>query len=337
LRVGYHVGHVVLREALDLQQQWQDHLGQFRAATDAGFDAFCWGHHLLIDPFQHFQPWPILARLAAEPGNMKLATSVLLVPLLNPVDVAEQVATLDHICEGRFILGVGLGYRPEEFEAMGTSMAHRGSRMTEALHLMRRLWTEDEVTHHGEHFQVTGARPTARPYQKPYPKVWQAAMSDPAVRRVGREGDILYVGPAQSKATIRHQIDVYHRALEKSGKPMPEDMVIVREYFCAPTHEEALAKAKGGVVKKYEVYAQHGLGGTDEVLTGKVTGDHESLMDDTFLMGTPNECIEQLEEYKQMGFTDVMIRLFYPDMPQSEVLEYIAFTGREVIPAIHNL
>ena len=215
MRVGYHVGHVVLRDTLDHQQQWQNHLVQFRAANDAGFDAFCWGHHLLIDPFQHFQPWPVLARLAAEPGNMKLATSVLLLPLLNPVDVAEQVATLDHISEGRFILGIGLGYRPEEFEAMGTSMAHRGSRITEALRLMRRLWTEDEVTHHGKHFHVTNARPTARPYQKPYPKVWQAAMSDPAVRRVGREGDILYVGPAQSKATIRHQIDVYCPTLER--------------------------------------------------------------------------------------------------------------------------
>ena len=58
----------------------------------------------------------MLARLAAEPGNMKLATSVLLLPLLNPVDIAEQVATIDHISEGRFILGLGLGYRPEEFE-----------------------------------------------------------------------------------------------------------------------------------------------------------------------------------------------------------------------------
>ena len=87
---------------------------------DAGFDIYCWAHHYLIDPFQHFQPWPVLARLAAEPGDMKLATSVLLLPLLNPVEVAEQVATLDHIAEGRFILGIGLGYRPEECEAFGT-------------------------------------------------------------------------------------------------------------------------------------------------------------------------------------------------------------------------
>ena len=203
MEVGYQVGQVVIRDTIDPQQQWRNHLEQFRGSRDAGFDIYCWAHHYLIDPFQHFQPFPVLARLAAEPGDMKLATSVLLLPLLNPVDVAEQAATLDHICEGRFILGLGLGYRPEECEAFDTRMSERGARHSEALALMQRLWTEDEVTHHGRYYHVTGARPTARPYQKPYPKLWLAAMSDPAVRRVGREGHILFIGPAQPYDTIR--------------------------------------------------------------------------------------------------------------------------------------
>ena len=126
MRAGYQVGQVVIRDSIDHQTQWRDHLEQFRAARDVGFDTYCWAHHYLIDPFRHFQPFPVLARLSAEPGDMKLATSVLLLPLLNPVDVAEQVATLDQISEGRFILGLGLGYRPEECEAFGTPMSQRG-------------------------------------------------------------------------------------------------------------------------------------------------------------------------------------------------------------------
>ena len=336
MRVGYQVGHVVQRDSIDHQQQWQNHLEQFRASRDAGFDIYGWAHHYLIDPFQHFQPWPVLARLAAEPGDMKLATSVLLLPLLNPVDVAEQAATLDHIAEGRFILGIGLGYRPEEFEAFGTKMSERGARCTEALGLMRRLWSDDEVTHHGRYYHVTGARPTARPYQQPHPKIWQAAMSDPAVRRVGRSGDIFYVGPAQSNATIRRQIALYHETLEENGHEVPEDMVIVREFFCA-SNRAALDRARGNLARKYEVYAQHGLQGTDAELTRKVTGDLETLMDDTFLVGSPNECVEQIAAYHDMGFTDVALRLFYPEMSQTEVLEHIDLVGREVIPAVHAL
>ena len=216
-------------------------------------------------------------------------------------------------------------------------MSQRGARCTEALGLMRRLWTDEEVTHHGRYYNVTGARPTARPYQKPHPKIWQAAMSDPAVRRVGRSGDILYVGPAQSNATIRHQISLYHQTLEENGHDVPEDMVIVREFFCAPTHEEALERARANFAKKYEVYAYHGLHGTDDELTRKVTGDLETLMDDTFLVGSPEECVEQIAAYHEMGFTDVAIRLFYPEMSQTEVLEHIDLVGREVIPALHAL
>ncbi len=337
MEVGYQVGQVVLRDTITLQQQWQEHLEQFRAARDAGFDIYCWAHHYLIDPFQHFQPFPVLSRLAAEPGNMKLATSVLLLPLLNPVDVAEQVATLDHISEGRFILGLGLGYRPEESEAFNTRMAHRAARSTEALELMIRLWTEDEVTHHGRFFHVTGARPTARPYQQPHPPVWLASMSDPAVRRVGREGHTLFIGPAQPFETIRRQIDLYYQNLEDHGHQRPEDMVIVREFFCGESREEALEAARRGFETKYRVYEQHGLQGADEELNRKISGDLEGLMDDTFIVGSPDECVEQIARYRELGFTNISLRLFYPEMARREVLDHIELVGREVLPAVHEL
>ena len=89
--------------------------------------------------------------------------------------------------------------------------------------------------------------------------------------------------------------------------------------------------------KKYEVYAYHGLQGTDDELARKVTGDLETLMDDTFLVGSPEECVGQIATYHEMGFTDVALRLFYPEMSQVEVLEHIDLVGREVIPALHAL
>ena len=337
MEVGYQVGQVVDRGSVDLQQQWQDHLEQFRAARDAGFDTYCWAHHYLIDPFQHLQPLPVLARLAAEPGEMKLATSVLLLPLLNPVDVAEQVATLDHICQGRFILGLGLGYRPEECEAFGTKMSQRAARSSEALELMVRLWTEEEVTHHGRYFHVTGARPTARPYQKPHPKIWLAGMSDRAVRRVGREGHILFIGPAQPYDTIRRQIELYHHELDRHGHSVPEDMIILREFFCAGSREEALDKARAGFQRKYEVYGEHGLQGSDAELTSRVTGDLDELIESTFIIGSPHDCIEQLARYRELGFTQVCLRLFYPGMSEREVLDHIELVGKEVLPEVHRL
>ena len=84
---------------------------------------------------------------------MQLVLSILLLPLYSPADVAETVATLDVISEGRVVLGVGLGYRDIEYQAFNVERRHRVGRFMESLELVQRLWTEDEVTFHGKHFK----------------------------------------------------------------------------------------------------------------------------------------------------------------------------------------
>lgn len=119
---------------------------QVKLARDFGFDSISASQHYLAAPFQYFQPIPLLARIAAESGEMTLITNILLLPLYNPVDLAEQLATLDIICDGRLVCGVGLGYRDVEYTVFGVERASRVSRFEEALRLLKRLWAEDEVS-----------------------------------------------------------------------------------------------------------------------------------------------------------------------------------------------
>jgi alkanesulfonate monooxygenase SsuD/methylene tetrahydromethanopterin reductase-like flavin-dependent oxidoreductase (luciferase family) len=105
---------------------------QVKLARDLGFDSISASQHYLAAPFQYFQPIPLLARIAAESGGMTLITNILLLPLYHPVDLAEQLATLDIICDGRLVCSV--------------ERASRVSRFEEALRLLKRLWAEDEVS-----------------------------------------------------------------------------------------------------------------------------------------------------------------------------------------------
>ncbi len=150
-------------------------LAQVRAARDNGFDSICISHHYLLTPFQMVQPLTTLARLAAEAGSMRLVTNIFLLTIHNPVYVAEQVATLDVLTEGRFIFGVGLGYRAEEFDGMGVEMKSRVSRFIEILDVAKRLWTEDVVSYAGRHFRLTDAALTLKPVQRPHPPIRIAA------------------------------------------------------------------------------------------------------------------------------------------------------------------
>ena len=143
-----------------------------RLARDSGFDAIACGQHFLSPPYQHLQSMPLLARLAADSGQMRLVLSVVLLPLYSPVDVAENVATLDVISEGRVVFGVGLGYRDIEYEAFNVARGDRVSRFMESLELIKSLWSEDEVTFEGKNFRLRGGVCTVRPVQKPYPPIW---------------------------------------------------------------------------------------------------------------------------------------------------------------------
>src|SRR5687768_3393216 len=119
-------------------------LDQVRAARANGLHSVWTSQHYLASPFQMLQQVPLLGRIVAEAGSMNVGTNIFLLPIHNPVYVAEQVATLDVLTGGRFIFGCGLGYRPEEFDAFGVEMKSRVSRFLEVLHVARRLWTEEE-------------------------------------------------------------------------------------------------------------------------------------------------------------------------------------------------
>src|SRR5262245_65610754 len=114
--IGLSVQH---RPEESQARRFQEHLEQVRLAKRVGFDSIWSSQHYLAEPFTYFQPIPTLARVAAEAEGMALGTGVILLPLHHPLDVAEQLATLDVISGGRLVAGLGLGYRDEENAAFG--------------------------------------------------------------------------------------------------------------------------------------------------------------------------------------------------------------------------
>ena len=111
-----------------------------RAASAMGYAWVSVGQHWTSYPTIWPQPFPIIARLAPETGTMQIKSSMILLPLLNPVDVAENVATLDHITHGRLVLGIAIGYREQELEAAGLTRKDRAAKLQESLQIMKRLW-----------------------------------------------------------------------------------------------------------------------------------------------------------------------------------------------------
>jgi probable F420-dependent oxidoreductase len=187
------------------------------AVERRGFDSL-WLSERLTGPAP--DPLVALAVAAGRTRRLKLGTSVLVVPGRNPVVLAKELASLDRLSGGRLLPGVGLGAPvPAEHRAFGVDRRARAGLFDEALTLIRRLWTEDEVHHEGEHFHVDGVTLRPRPLQQPI-DVWLGGTAPSELRRTGRLGDgwlPSFTVPAEVEAgwaTINRVAAEHDRAIE---------------------------------------------------------------------------------------------------------------------------
>ena len=312
----------------DMRQSFQEIVEYIRTARQLGFDFLYQGQHYLTSPYQQLQTVPLLARLAAEAEGMGMVAT-LLVPLHHPVDLAERVTTMDIITNGRFHLSAALGYRDEEYDAFGVPRNRRVSRYLECLDVMRQLWTQDSVTHHGEHFHLEGARMTIRPIQQPHPPIWVAANGDAAIKRAARRGYTWYVNPHATYTAIKRQIELYHETAESAGSDAPSDLPIARELYVGETRDQAWADAAPFLGGKYAAYAQWGQ---DRAMDEEFSAAFTELAEDRFIIGDPEDCIGEIEKLRELGMSHGSFRMMWPGMDLGRGLRNLELFADRIMP-----
>jgi probable F420-dependent oxidoreductase len=176
-------------------------------AEELGFDSVWATEHIIVgpegvDPYGRvYDPLVTLGWIAGWTERIGLGTSIVLMPLHNPMHLAKQVATLQELSSGRFTLGVGMGWHKDEFDFMGVEFKSRGRRADEAIRLMRALWN-GERDFEGEHWSFHDA--TAEPHPSPQPEIWVGGSSEPAIRRALEVGDAWHPSRGSDPEHVRH-------------------------------------------------------------------------------------------------------------------------------------
>ena len=316
----------------------REQLVMTRHAREHGWDSLFSGQHYLNEgDSKQLQLVPFLARLSAEAGDMTVGLGILLINLHNPVYVAETVASLDVITGGRLVFGVGLGYREVEFDAFGVPRGRRVARFEECLELVKRLWTEDAITYESETCRMDRVTMNLRPVQQPYPPIWIAANSDAAVERAARLGDTWFVNPHSTTATHLRQMELYRAERRRIGRPMPQETPIIKELFCARDRQTALQMCRPYLDEKYRVYSNWGQ---DRAMPQDESLDRafDDLLTDRFIIGSPEECYEQLRPYwEQLGVNHLIIRTHWAGMPLDTALHSMRLISRELIPELRKV
>ncbi len=324
-----------------MERRLAEHVEQVQLAQQVGFDGVAIGSHLSYGSTAWFPPLETLMRLAPEAEGMSLATCMLVLPLHHPLHVAQQAALLDAACGGRMILGVSPGWQEDEFKILGLDYGKRIGRYLEAVTLLQRLFTEEQVNFAGQHFEVEGLTLALRPMQRPRPPMWYGGSVAKAVERAAKLadtslGDSWVASSHLAKDVIIEQANVFREALVSLGKEMPKELPLLRNIVVAPNRETAIREAGPFLEASYRVFGQWGLF-TDVVGSDKKQLDFEELIAGRVIIGSPEECAEELAQLAQeTGCTRLITRIQWLGMDQPLVLRTIELLGEKVLPMLRH-
>ncbi|MGE0417043.1 MAG: LLM class flavin-dependent oxidoreductase [Acetobacteraceae bacterium] len=310
----------------DMGQHLRELREQVLTARDAGFDSLWLPQHFVTGPsMRQTASSPMLGWFANLAEGMRLGTAVLLLPMLNPVLLAEEFATLDHLTDGKVVLGVGLGYRDHEFAALGIERRTRVGRFREYVQAMRLLFAGDHVTFHGKYIHLDDVSLSIRPKNPDGVPIWIGGTVEDAVKRAAELGDSWQGAGAMSMDEMKRWWGVFHDARIAYGKSTTYPRQVSRECFCGPSMQQAMDLARGPLAAKYTRYAGHGFGG----FGGDGEAGFRQFAQDRFVIGDESYVRDELQRYRdELGATEFRFRMAWPGLPQAEVLASIRRLGR---------
>lgn len=311
MRIGMSLtSHYPLRGSS--KERFDNLVAQVELMAELGFDSLSLGdHHVTRD--YYLQVLPTMCRMSAHTGDMQLIPLFLL-PFYHPILLAEQIAMLDVMSGGRTTMICCLGHQPEAHEAFQTPHKVRVSRFVETFEIIRRLCSEDRVTYQGKHYAFTDVSINPKPLQQPLP-MWIGSNADPAIRRTAQLADAWVISPGWTPGFVEEKLHFYREALRQYGKSTQGNEVILRrDIHLAATAVQARGEAQDLLQRGYR-----GFGARE--------------LEESLIVGGPQECIRYLENMQRLGITHVLFRPALQD--QARVLQTIRLLGTEVIAHFH--
>jgi alkanesulfonate monooxygenase SsuD/methylene tetrahydromethanopterin reductase-like flavin-dependent oxidoreductase (luciferase family) len=257
----------------------------------------------------------VCAAVAARTERVQVGTALRILTISHPVQIAQEAAALDIISGGRFILGAGIGYQPQDFAAYGIPMANRLSLFDEGLEIVRRCWIEESFSFVGKRFTLRNVAIAPKPLQKPHPPLWVGPWSLEGAKRAARQATGILTDPFSSNAAQERMVTTY-RSLAKDRGVAPY-VACMREIMIAESREEALNVYGESAVRTYRgLWGNKGINPELEPWVRSVTSAEQVTLealkpDERFLIGSPRDVIRQIERLDQdLGGMGYMIPLF---------------------------
>jgi probable F420-dependent oxidoreductase len=306
-------------------------LDEVTRAEELGFDSVWMEEHHAVTNHYWPSPLPVLAGFATRTSRLRLGTDIVVAAFHHPVRLAEDVAMLDVMSGGRFVLGIAIGYKPDEFALYGVELEKRGARFEEQLAIMKGLWTQERVQFKGAYYTLEG-RLEPKPVQKPHPPLWIGGWGNITLRRAASLADNWIPGPTADLTRLLNGKKQFLEQRRAAGLPAPTEWPLTRDVIIADTDAEARALAEEHIMVAYR--REYAGGWRHPFIDASIATDLDKLMEDRFIIGGPEQCVRRLRRFvEQYGLTHLICRMFFPGMPHARIMRGLELLAREVLPA----
>jgi probable F420-dependent oxidoreductase len=335
--IGLFTGQIPPGSDRTFAQEYREVLDLVRLSEALGFDsAWVSEHHGSSDGYLP-SLLPMLAAFAAATDRIKLGTGVMLTPFHHPIRLAEDAAVVDQISEGRLILGLGLGWREEEFRMFGQPVEERVKRTVDTVEILRRAWTGERFSYEGKVLSCDRVKVTPRPAQEPGVPVYLGGFTDQAVRRAGRLGD----GYIRSRGGVedgRQSLSLAEEGAQAAGKdPRSLGFAQLQNAFVWDDGD-AWDVVRAGANHQIATYAAWREGADTPENDTLDIPDASTVARDLTPAGSPSDVAKALRPLVE-AFADrqefhLIVRLHYPGMDFETASRTVELFGEEVIPAL---
>ncbi len=302
----------------------------------------------------HFNPGRVLASpvticsaIAARTERIRIGLAVLLLPLGNPIRIAEEIATLDHISEGRVEFGVGRGTFPNVHETFQVPFEESRLRFEESIEVILKAWTNETFSFQGEHYSYNELEVTPKPYQTPHPPIHVGITSAETFPIIGRMGYQILINPSRvfSLSELKPNIQEYRRAWQEAGHQGEAKVGLRVPIYVAESAERAYSEPRESALFSKErlgnrvaEYATYGVGtkGWQEQADRIQAMDYDDWLRDKVAYGTPDAVVERLGGLRdELGLNQIMFELNYGSLiPHERQVSCLRLFAEEVIPQL---
>ena len=327
-----------VRENGAQSEAFQEWFGIVQAAEDLGLDTFWIGE-------SHFRPEravmaaPLIgaSAVAARTKRIKVGLAVQVLPLANPLRIAEEAAIVDHISEGRLVFGVGRSSFIESYQGYNIDYGESRGRFTESLEVILKAWGDEPFSYEGEFYQFHDVDLVPKTYQKPHPKVRVAVESKDTFSLTGSLGYPIFMRHQMEISQLQELLHQYQDARHLAGFAGPNDVILQVGAYVAETAEQAYSDPQASTMHRVQVIQQNLNQVGDQETYERLKRSSEVTYDELLprmAFGTPETVAEKIQQYREdLGITGISVDVNPGgQIPHDKVMNSMRLLAEEVMP-----